>query len=208
MTRHLFILLLATLFIAIGTGCAATSFKDGSSGTTTPVLAEYRGLENRKVAVLIRQAEPTLRPMLGYELSASLSLRLQDRIPGISVINPDRVRAYQKQNPKWSDQPYAHIARALEADRLLVVLIEDYRLQDDQHLRWQSRIEAQIEVVEADAKNPEKLAAQFDIQTQYPQKPHELSAIRNERTLRLASGQEFSIAVTNKFYDHSIWRSD
>jgi hypothetical protein len=208
MTRRLTIFSLATLLGVAALGCQATAFRDGSGGSTTSVKAAYRGLENRSVAVLVRRADPTVRPLLGYELGASVSLRLQDRVPGISVVSADHVRAYQQRNPQWARQPYTQIARALKADRLVVVLVEKYRLQDDQQLRWHGRVQAQIDIIEVGAKKPEQVAAQFDILTLYPQTPRALAVIHNEQSLRLATGQEFSIKVVNHFHDHAVWRID
>ena len=204
MNGQLRMLLLGVIATSGLVGCGTTATQQTT--VPIPVRASYRGLENQSVAVLVRRGETTERPFLSYELGASLSLRLQDRVPGIRVISPDDIRNYQEQNPHWTYRPYAEVARALKADRLVVVLLREYRIQDDRRVSWQGRIEAQVDVIEINPKNSEKVSARFSVLTQYPNQTKALGAIHNELSLRLATGQEFSIAVANKFHDHALWR--
>ena len=186
-------------------GCAASNFPGGPADRPQRVRAEYRGLENQTVAVLIQRPEPYRDPLLGYELSMHLARRLQDHVPNIRMVHPKRVEAYRIQNPDWFYRPYAESARALKAQRLLIVRLQTYRLLEAPHHRWWGRVLADVDVFEA-AGEAGRTGKTFRIETRYPDEPEPLDQIHNEKTLRLAVAEVFSIKVARKFHDHDLWR--
>ncbi|MGA1400617.1 MAG: hypothetical protein ACO38P_09530, partial [Phycisphaerales bacterium] len=68
------------------------------------VLAEYDGLRNRSVAVVV-QSDPSMLyeyPTVGANVTANLSSRIATSVEGSQVLDPRIVLQWQYQTPHWS----------------------------------------------------------------------------------------------------------
>ena len=71
------------------------------------VLAKYAGLDNKRVAILVKADMGTVyeHPTAVPNISFNLAQRLQEHIPGIKVMDPRVSMNFQHQTPNWSAQP-------------------------------------------------------------------------------------------------------
>lgn len=99
------------------------------------VYAEYQGLRDKNFAVLIvvDRATASEHPRMVNRLTNSITDMLMEqkdligfagRVPGPYVL------AFQYGNPSWVSWPYQRIAEEFTVERLIVVDIFDYRLQE------------------------------------------------------------------------------
>ena len=77
------------------------------------VPPEYDGLESRRTAVVVYTGLATLYefPQLAGEVAAGIAFRLQRDVPGIQILSPDVVIAWQFNTAQWNAMPFGDIAR-------------------------------------------------------------------------------------------------
>ena len=87
------------------------------------VLAKYTGLDNKRVAVMVKADMGVLyeHPTLMPNVSANLSQRLHENVSGIKVLDPRTVLNFQYQRPSWAAMPLGQVAEELDVDRIVVV---------------------------------------------------------------------------------------
>jgi hypothetical protein len=193
---------LATL---AGSGCAALNLA-GAIGNEMErnkkieVLAEYEGLENHTVAVLVHADASTLYeyPNVTLDAAGNIALRIQENVRGVSVLAPATVIQWQYQTPAWTTLPYGQIADELGVDRVVVVDIYEFRLNPpgNQYL-WDGAAAANVGIIERDGLDPDAFAATFDVRTAFP---NQLGLSRDN-----LSGQAVLTGLLTKFVQKSAW---
>jgi hypothetical protein len=111
-------------------------------GTNVP--AEYEGLKEKKVAVVCRQlASLQYRDStVPRELAARVGSLLAQNVKKIEVIDQQDVAEWTDENA-WEE--FTQIGKALEADMVVAIDLEDFRLHQGQTL-YQGRANVQIKV--------------------------------------------------------------
>jgi hypothetical protein len=106
--------------------------------------AEYEGLKGQRVAVVCRPS-----PSLAFSeanaprlLAAEVGRRLQDNVSKIEVIDQQEVAEWTDEN-SWND--FAEIGRALKADKVVGIDLEDFSLLQGQTL-YQGKANVRIRV--------------------------------------------------------------
>lgn len=135
------------------------------------VLPEYRGLEGRKVAVVVNADPVTLyeHPMLARQIAGGVSLRLNEYVPGVKVLNPDAVLAWQFNTAEWNALPYGELCRALDVERVVYVDLYEYRLNPpgDSYI-WEGMSAATIGVIERENIDPDFFAESMEVVAEFP----------------------------------------
>ncbi len=179
----------------------------GAVGTKPPpvkVHAEYHGLENQTVAVLVDADQALLfqNPLAQYEVSAAISLRLAAGVPGIKVIDAKQVADFQNANIYWNTTKYSELAKKLGATRLMIVDLIDYRLHDAGDVNiWKGVASAKIDVAETDGAKPNDLAYTTNVSVAYP--PDKPQGLLNSdaATMRFGLLDLLSRGVAGKFHE-------
>jgi hypothetical protein len=172
---------------------------------TLHVKAEYRGLENQKVAVLV-DANPSLlfeQPLAQREVCEWVSEKLAANVPGIQVIAAKQVVDFQNRNLYWNTATYSELARRLGVNRLLLIELTDYRLHEPGNVNiWRGVIAGSVAVAEADGPRPDDLVYDAPVMVAYP--PDKPMGVLNadQRTIRFGTLDLFALAAAGKFYDH------
>ncbi len=198
--------LLAVCFV-MG-GCEAFGFVGQAVQPTPPPLnvkAEYRGLENQKVAVLVDADQALLfeQPLVQREVCEAVSLKLTANVPGIQVIEARQVVDFQQRNLYWSTAAYADLAKRLGVTRLVLIELTEYRFrQPGQTDIWRGVISGSVAVAEADGSKPNDLVYDTPLTVAYPpDKP--LGVLHaDQRTIRQGTLDLFAHGVAGKFSDH------
>jgi hypothetical protein len=164
------------------------------------VLAEYEGLENKTVAVVVHADAATLYeyPNVTLDAAGNIAFRIQENVRGVSVLAPATVIQWQYQTPAWTTLPYGQIAEELGVDRVVVVDIYEFRLNPpgNQYL-WEGAAAANVGIVERDGVDPDSFAATFDVRTAFPT---QIGLTRDS-----LSGQAVLTGLLTRFVQKSAW---
>ena len=199
--------LFVSTLLAFLSGCEVFGYvAQGVTPKPSPMLvkAEYHGLQNQKVAVLVDANQQLLfeQPLAQLEVGEVISRRLAGNVPGITVIDARQVVDFQNRNIYWTTIPYSQIAQRLGVTRLVLVELTDYRLHEPGNVNvWRGVISGNIAVAEVDGPRPDDLVYDAPVSVAYPpDKP--LGVLKSDqRTMRLATLDLFSRAAAGKFYD-------
>jgi hypothetical protein len=135
------------------------------------VLAEYEGLENRTIAVIV-DADASVRfqfPTMTTTVAANIAYRIQTNVRGASLLAPATVAQWQYQTPAWTTLPYGQIADELGVERVVLVDIYEFRLNPpgNQYM-WEGAAAANVSIIERENPEPDAFAATFDIRVNFP----------------------------------------
>jgi hypothetical protein len=169
------------------------------------VLAKYAGLDNKRVAVMVKADMGVLyeHPTVAPNISANLAQRLFENVPGIKVLDPRTVMTFQYQRPSWGAMPLGQVAEELDVDRVVVVDIYEYRLNPPgNRWMWEAVCGAHIGVAERDGIEPDEMVDQWNVTAKFP--PQEGTA-RDQLSQTLVQNGLLATFVRNAawtFYDH------
>ncbi len=200
-----FVLLLAGLLVV---GCGP-----GRSVTqkVIDVKGQYLDLPNRSVAVVVSMSDyaefnhPNAKRMITEEIAR----RIQTNVPGVTLTSPGEVLKWQRNNPYWTTRPPSMLIKQLKVDRLILVEIGEYRTHEpgDKHV-LRGVIAASVNIVEAEADDPDNFGASFTKNTMYPE-PGESKIGRvgdDEAFIETRTQIRFCETAAGLFYDHQIIR--
>lgn len=208
MALRIWIITIMAMGVATLAGCEAAGWlAQGFESTAPPVLvkAEYLGLENQRVAVLVDAKLETMyqHPLAQLEVAQLLSERIAANVPGVSVLDAKQVVDFQQRNIYWNTSTYSELAKRLNVNRLVLVDLSEYRLHEPGNVHlWRGTIASSVGVAATDSDKPDDLAYQTVVNVSYPpDKP--MGAIKaDERTIRLGMLDLFARAVVGKFHDY------
>lgn len=199
---------LAAILLASSTvlsGCAAMNFigafgNEMERNKKIEVLAQYEGLENRTVAIIVH-ADPSILfafPAATTTIAGNVAYRIQSNVKGVSVLAPATVIQWQYQTPAWTTLPYGQIAEELGVER--VVLIDMYELRlnppGNQYM-WEGVAAANVGIIERESADPDAFAATFDVKASFP----------NDEALprESSSPQNIQTGLMTRFVQRSAW---
>lgn len=155
------------------TGCTliggmAESYKQNS---THAVPAEYTGLTGKSVAVVVIADRSIEADFPG--ISATLIERFNERIR--QFCNPSKafpsvqLVQFLMNNPQLMVRPRSELAAELGVERLVIMEIQEFRLNDpgNQYL-WEGAAAAQVSVIEADGPLPDDNAFSRAVRVGFP----------------------------------------
>lgn len=169
------------------------------------VLAEFEGLRNETVAVVVQADHMTLYefPQVAANICANVSHRIQQNVEGSKVLNPTIVLDWTYRTPSWSAMPYGEVAKELGVDRLVWVDIFEFRLNPPgNRWIWEGVGTASVGIVESDGFDPDSFAQHWDISAEFPRIKglgRESASKENVQTGLLAM---FVQEISWLFYDH------
>lgn len=204
---------LAAALTALLSGCGAAGFVATVAADVAPPLdvkAEYKGLANQSVAVLVDADLSVLyqQPLAQYELCAAVAEKIAAGVPGVKVIDARQIVDFQHRNIYWNTLTYSELAAKLEVKRLVIVDVQEYRLHEPGDVNiWRGVINAHIGVAEADGPKPNDKVYSTTILAAYPPNRQEGVVNAEQQTIRLGAIDLFSRNAAYKFYDHKEERN-
>jgi hypothetical protein len=156
-------LLVALLAIPL-TGCVNVFTTVAYLVYGTNVDAEYDGLKNQKVAVVVKPPSVTInadQEAGARELAQQIGDFLQANVRGITVIE-------QQEVDKWKDDlrnnpdDAREIGKALEADAVVSVELQDFKLFDNSSSVYRGRADYQMHVYQLTGEKAGKVVYHFE----------------------------------------------
>ncbi len=184
----------------VAVGVAAVAAKGIEESRPKKVLAEYEGLAGKSYAVVV-SADRSIQAQYPA-LVAELTIRINDRLwtnSGASAGIPSQeLLSYLYQHPEWVAQPFSDLAKTLSVERLVIVDLNEFRLNDpgNQYL-WDGVAGGQVSVVEADGPLPDDYAFTRPVRVGFPDQ----KGIGPEQYGR----DVVSSALLVRFIDRSTW---
>lgn len=195
-------------------GCNVAGYAaDVVAGDDTPVsvTAEYPGLANQSVAVLVNADMGILYrfPQAQLEIAAAVNRQLAGNVPGITVVEARDVVAYQTRNIYWDTATPSQLAQRLGVTRIVKIDLEEYRLNEPGNtIMMRGVISGRLNVSEADGPRPDDVAYSTLVAAAYPPgRPHGVPE-GDPITIRKGVLDRFATKVGWKFYDHQELRSE
>lgn len=208
LTQSLWALALAAGLMTNG-GCAGAGWLANAVDVDPPtdVTAEYRGLDNQTVAVLV-DADLNVQfqhPTLVLDVASLVTRKLATNVPGITMIDAAQVVDFQNRNIYWNTTPYRSLAKRLGVTRLVVIDIVEFRLHERGNVNvFKGYLNAGVGVAEADGANPNNLTYSTTMASAYPPDQRLGAVSADKRLIRLGTITLFCEGVSLKFYDHRI----
>lgn len=186
-------------------GAMVESYRRSSTKT---VKAEYNGLTGKNWGVIIVadravQAEfPELVPWLSGKITERLT-KEQSKINAAGMVPAARILRFTGEHPAWVTMPYSELAKELQVDRLIVVEIMEYRLNDpgNQYL-WNGHASGTLGVIEAESALPDEFAFEKSIRVRFPDDENYGQNDLSRATVATALGGRFLDRISWVFYSH------
>lgn len=190
------------------TGCKSLSSFDQK---VTDVKGQYTDLANRSVAIVVSMSDfaEFNHPDAKRAITEEMARRIQANVPGVILTSPKEVLQWQKDNAYWATRPPSTLVKQLKVERLVLVEIGEYRTHEpgDKHV-LRGVISASVNVVEAEAADPDNFGASFTKNVMYPE-PGESKVGRvgdSEALIETRTQIRFCETAAGLFYDHQIVR--
>lgn len=197
--------LVLTTALAASAGCQLFGFigaleEERRRHSTRSVDAEYLGLDGKDYAVVVLadRAIDADHPAVAPTLTARINERLAEHTAASGWIPSDQLLAYLYEHPRWVAMPYGALADELGVQRLVVIHLSEFRLNDpgNQYL-WAGVAAGTVGVVEADSPFRDEFAFQKEIRVRFPDKetfgPAEMPA------------NLVASALVSRFVDRASW---
>lgn len=164
------------------------------------VLAEYEGLDNKTIAVVV-QCDPSIlyeNPSVSGTVAMNVSKRIGDNVPGARVLDYRHVMQWQYQTPSWSMLPYGEIATELGVERVVFIEIYEFRLHPPgNRYLWDGACASSVGIIEGDGWDTDSFARTWEIMAKFP----DIQGVGRES----ASESSIQMGVLAKFVDEVSW---
>jgi len=133
--------------------------------------AQYTGLVDKNFAVIV-SADRMIQanyPEIVPQMTTSMSQRLAENVDAQGFVPGMAMLSYQYNHPSWSSKSYGDVAKELGVERLIVVDIQEFRLNDpgNRHI-WDGAAAATIAVIEADGPYPDDVTHEHFVHVTFP----------------------------------------
>ena len=169
------------------------------------VLAEYEGLRNETVAVVVQADHLTLYeyPQVVANICANVSRRIQQNVEGSKVLNPTIVLEWTYRTSNWSAMPYGEVAKELGVDRLVWIDIFEFRLNPPgNRWIWEGVATASVGIVESSGFDPDSFAEHWDTSVEYPDIKGLGRESADKKNVETGLMAKFVQKMSWIFYDH------
>lgn len=206
-TRIFNVMLLASVMLS-GIGCESLSMPGPE---VVDIKAQYLGLKDKRVAIVVSTSDhtdfnyPSARELITKEVTR----RVAAGVEGVTVTSPDEILEWQTDNPYWATRPPSTLVRQLKVDRLVLVEIGEYRTHEpgNKH-ELRGVIVASVNVVEAEAPDPDNYGVSFTKTVMYPDPNISLIGRvgESEQKIERMAQIRFCEETAGLFFDHKIVR--
>ncbi|MCP4376242.1 MAG: hypothetical protein GY794_08730 [bacterium] len=205
------LLLSVCMLILLTNGCGSVMYFVWPWGRTVTVPAEFDGLKNQRVAVVVFASENTQYeyPWVVMNLSSMISAKLNDEIEGITTIAPQKIAAYQHKNVHWAGMDKTALGKALGADFILHISLVEFSTVEEGYVDLlRGRINGEVKVY--DCSKPESDTCVWtcdNIRVKFP-KTATVRNAKNESNIHSIIMMKFSEKLTKNFYSYKVNRED
>ncbi len=179
----------------------------GGGPKKVEVEAQYRGLENSQVAVLVAAPDTTLyqHPRAPQMVGRAVTARIAARVQGAVVSDPDQIAAFQRQNAAWTGVPPTQLFERLAVDRIVMVDLAEYSTHEPGNAHvFRGVVVGKVGVFAADSEDPNSFAYSQLVSSHYPPGGG-LGLLEDDAaTIELGMLNQFAERAAGLFYDHTV----
>lgn len=159
-----------------GTGCEVIAFpffayNEFQKTQSHVEPAAYTGLDGNSFAVLV-SGDRGLHadyPAVIPQITSQVAERLKAETKATGYVPAATMLRYQYENPGWSARAFSDVAEELGVDRLVVVDVQEFRLNDPgNRYLYDGVAAATVAVIEADGLSPDDIAFEFFVNVSFP----------------------------------------
>jgi len=192
-------------------GCGTFLYFFWPFGRTVTIPAEYDGLANHTVAVVIYADEQTQYeyPWVMLNLSARISGRLQEKLENVTTVDARKITAYQRQNLHWTAMDKTELGKALKADFVLhVSLVEFSTAAKGFGETLHGTINGEVKLYDCSEPEIDSLVwTTQNIEIEFPKTPT-IRTAKKEAEIRSIIQAMFADKLAKKFYSYKVDRED
>lgn len=175
------------------------------------IEAEFKGLTGKRVAIVVftSQAVRYDYPYVALNLSSVMGAELKRQIEEVSIVPPLRIVQYQEENVHWDSMDRVQLAKVLQADALMLVVLEEYStyVPGSTNL-FRGLISGQVSIYDTDPDKSDPLVWKGDhFRVAYPENAPTGEVGTDDRKIRYRTQQKFADVVIKKFYEYEITES-
>lgn len=186
-------------------GCAVATLVGGMAEShrrtsTHTIPSEYDGLKDTSFAVIVSadRVIQSTRPQEVARLTTLITARLVDHADASGVVPAAAVLEFQYNRPQWVAMTYDEVAEHFGVDRLIVVDLYEFRLNDPGNAYlWSGVAAANIGVVEADGPLGDDFSYSKVVSVRFPDQdgygPTDYS------------GDQIAAILESRFVDRATW---
>ena len=201
-------LLLAAMPVLASCGVAGLASKVGDAieaEKKVEVLAKYRGLENRTVAVVVNADRgvlyeyPTVMPNVG----GNVAIDIKRFVSGSQILDPREALQWCYNKPSWTTLPLGQVVDDLGVERVVYVDLYEFRLNPPgNRWIWDGMAGATIGIIERDSLDPDAAAETYEMVVRFPDQKDLSRESAREADVQLGLVARFTQSVNKLFYDH------
>ena len=211
--RRAALALVLALLVTGQSGCSVLGFggamiESYRRSSTRTVAPEYEGLKGKNWAVVViadRSVQAEFGDLVPW-LTGHICDRLvaeQPKIVAAGMVPAERVLRYMYDHPSWTSMPYSELAKELQVNRLIVVELIEYRLNNPgNRYLWDGVAAGTVGIVEADASVQDEFGFQKSVRVRFPDGDTYGPGDFDRATVATALGQRFLDRTTWLFYSH------
>jgi hypothetical protein len=169
------------------------------------VLAKYRGLENKTVAVVVNADRGVLyeHPTVVPNVAGNVAVGLKEHVSGVRVLDWRESVAWCYRTPSWTTLPLGELAHELGVDRVVFVDIYEFRLNPvGNRWIWEGMAGGHVGIVERDSLDPDVFAEEFSVAVTFPDVRDLSRESATEQQIQMGLVARFTQNVNKLFYDH------
>ena len=169
------------------------------------VLAKYRGLENKTVAIVVNAERGVLYeyPTVVPNVAGNIAAGITEHVSGAQVLDWREALAWCYRTPSWTTLPLGTIAEELGVDRVVYVDIFEFRLNPPgNRWIWEGMAGANVGIVERDSIDPDAFSEEYSISVKFPDVKDLSRESASEQSIQLGLVAKFTQTVNKLFYDH------
>ena len=195
----------------LNSGCGSFLYFFWPFGRTVTVPAEFDGLKNQNVAVVVFAPESTQfeYPWVVLNLSAMTSAQLRAGVKGLTTVSPQKINAYQRKNLHWAEMDRTALGKALKADFVLYISLVEFSTVEEGYVDLlRGRINGEIKVYDCSKKEAGACVWTCEnIRVKFP-KTATVRTPKNESDIHAVILAKFSNKLARKFYSYKVNRED
>ena len=201
-------LVTATVATAAGCGAFGVASKVGEAievEKKVEVLAKYRGLENKTVAVLVNAERGVLYeyPTVVPNVAGNVAAGIRRHVAGAQVLDWRESLSWSYRTPSWMTLPLGTVAEELGVDRVVLVDIYEFRLHPPgNRWIWDGLAAATVGIVERDSLDPDTFVEEYSVTVKFPDVPDLSRESAQEASVQTGLVAKFTQTVNKLFYDH------
>ncbi len=209
MKKKLWLLVLLCLAPVCGCNIARYCMYLMFGGSTHETIeAEYEGLENSTVAIVV-YADHKVRYEYRWaqlEVSSAVLQQLEQHIREVKVIDPRQVLKYQAENINWDSMSKTELGKAFNSNYVLFITLVEFTTREPGSINlYRGQITAEVSLWKTSLPQVDaRVWHDDDLSVRYPEKTLIGEFTEDENKIRYDTEMLFANKLVRRFYKHKV----